>query len=62
MRVGDLVKPTLAASPNWWDIGIVVAYIVDSGADHLDLVTVLWSDTSQTEQPIGSLEVINENR
>ena len=60
MRVGDLVRPTLSASPNWWDVGIVVEYIVDVGAAHVDCVAVLWSDASQTEQPIGSLEVINE--
>jgi len=62
MRVGDLVRPTLSASPNWWDIGIVVEYIVDSDSTiNPDAVAVLWSDTSQTEQPIGSLEVINES-
>jgi hypothetical protein len=61
MKVGDLVRPTLAASPNWWDIGIIVVYTPRSphGRDWA-YATVLWSDTSQSSEHVKNLEVIYE--
>ena len=60
MKVGDLVKPTLAASPHWWDIGMVVVY-TPRNPDGCDWawVTVLWSDESKSSEHVKNLEVIS---
>ena len=59
MQVGDLVKPTLAASIHWWDIGVVVVYNPPSpdGRDWA-WATVLWSDESKSSEHVKNLEVI----
>ncbi len=41
MKVGDLVKPELTASLNWWKVGIIIEKGAFIGRFN---VKILWSD------------------